>query len=149
MAGKEKTLSIFFTTPRVISSKPPGWLWNVVVNTVIRRVQETKGRCAQTKGNNGYCILDCNYLRVNEWGFRLNWARSTSRGWWDEWDDTALQTQDSKFEIWQSEAEHTTSRLKRLPTNWIFTIERRRNNWFVSLKLACQSRGRARDLRHS
>ena len=26
--------------------------------------------------------------------YRLNWARRTSRGWWD---DTALQTQDSKF----------------------------------------------------
>ena len=41
----------------------------------------------------------------NEWGFRpllctyrLNWARRTSAGWWDEWDDTALQKQDS--EIW-------------------------------------------------
>ena len=34
----------------------------------------------------------------NEWDFmspvctyRLNWARITSWGWWDEWDDTALQ----------------------------------------------------------
>ena len=26
--------------------------------------------------------------------YRVNWARRTSRGWWDEWDDTALQTQD-------------------------------------------------------
>ena len=35
----------------------------------------------------------------NKWDFRppvctyrLNWARITSWGWWDEWDDTALQT---------------------------------------------------------
>ena len=43
--------------------------------------------------------------KLNECGFRpllctyrLNWVRRTSGGWWDEWDDTALQTQDSKFE---------------------------------------------------
>ena len=29
--------------------------------------------------------------------YRLNWARRTSGGWWDEWDHTSLQTQDSKF----------------------------------------------------
>ena len=27
--------------------------------------------------------------------YRLNWARRTSWGWWDDWDDTVLQTQDS------------------------------------------------------
>ena len=31
--------------------------------------------------------------------YRLNWARRTSWGWWDDWDDTVLQTQDSKFEL--------------------------------------------------
>ena len=40
--------------------------------------------------------------------YRLNWARRTSWGWWDDWDDTVLQTQDSKFEPWRSEAEHAT-----------------------------------------
>ena len=34
--------------------------------------------------------------------YRLNWARRTSWGWWDDWDDTVLQTQDSKFEPWRS-----------------------------------------------
>ena len=48
--------------------------------------------------------------------YRLNWARRTSCGWWDDWDDTVLQTQDSKFEPWWSEAEHATSRSRRLPT---------------------------------
>ena len=48
--------------------------------------------------------------------YRLNWARRTSWGWWDDWDDTVLQTQDSKFEPWRSEAEHATSRSRRLPT---------------------------------
>ena len=59
----------------------------------------------------------------NESGFRpplctdrLNWARRTSWGWWDDWNDTVLQTQDSKFEPWRSEAEHATSRSRRLPT---------------------------------
>ena len=42
--------------------------------------------------------------------YRLNWARKTSWGWWDEWDDTALQTQNSKFKPWWSETEHATSR---------------------------------------
>ena len=45
------------------------------------------------------------WCKWNESGFRpplctyrLNWARKTSRGWWDDWDDTVLQTHDSKFE---------------------------------------------------
>ena len=45
---------------------------------------------------------------MNKWDFRppLCTYRLNSWGWWDEWDDTALQTQDSKFEPWGSEAEH-------------------------------------------
>ena len=68
------------------------------------------------------------YMKWNESGFRpplctyrLNWARRTSWGWWDDWDDTVLQTQDSKFEPWRSEAEHATSRSRRLPTILTFT----------------------------
>ena len=53
--------------------------------------------------------------------YRLNWARRTSWGWWDDWDDTVFQTQDSKFEPWRSEAEHATSRSRRLPTILTFT----------------------------
>ena len=53
--------------------------------------------------------------------YRLNWARRTSWGWWDDWDDTVLQTQDSKFEPWRSEAEHATSRSRRLHTVLTFT----------------------------
>ena len=64
---------------------------------------------------------------------RLNWARRTSWGWWDEWDDTVLQTQDSKFEPWRSEAEHATSRSRRLPTILTFTRGWGRNI-FVSFK---------------
>ena len=53
--------------------------------------------------------------------YRLNWARRNSWGWWDDWDDTVLQTQDSKFEPWRSEAEHATSRSRRLPAILTFT----------------------------
>ena len=67
-------------------------------------------------------------MKWNESGFRpplctyrLDWARRTSWGWWDDWDDTVLQTQDSKFEPWRSEAEHATSRSRRLPTILTFT----------------------------
>ena len=79
-------------------------------------------------------------MKWNESGFRpplctyrLNWAKRTSWGWGDEWDDTVLQTQDSKFEHWQSEAEHATSRSRRLPTILTFTRGVGRNI-FVSLK---------------
>ena len=58
---------------------------------------------------------------------RLNWARRTSWGWWDEWDDTALQTQDSKFKPWRSEAEHATYRSRRLQTILSFTSRWGRN----------------------
>ena len=71
---------------------------------------------------------DFSHTKWNESGFRpplctyrLDWARRTSWGWWDDWDDTVLQTQDSKFEPWRSEAEHATSRSRRLPTILTFT----------------------------
>ena len=48
--------------------------------------------------------------------YRLNWARRTSWGWWDNWADTVLQTQDSKFKPWRSEVEHATSLSRMLPT---------------------------------
>ena len=70
----------------------------------------------------------------NESGFRpplctcrLNWARRTSWGWWDDWDDTVLQTKDLKLEPWRSEAEHTTFRSQRLPTILTFTRGWERN----------------------
>ena len=79
-------------------------------------------------------------MKWNESGFRpplctyrLNWARRTSWEWWDEWDDTVLQTQDSKFEPWRSEAEHATSRSRRLPAILTFTRGWGRNI-FVSFK---------------
>ena len=80
--------------------------------------------------------IDVRQMKWNESGFRpplctyrLNWARRTSWGWWDDWDDTVLQTQDSKFEPWRSEAEHATSRSRRLPTILTFTRGWGRNNF--------------------
>ena len=74
------------------------------------------------------CLLHLTSSKWNESGFRpplctyrLNWARRTSWGWWDDWNDTVLQTQDSKFEPWRSEVEHATSRSRRLPIILIFT----------------------------
>ena len=82
---------------------------------------------------NRWCWLNVTLMLVqmkwNESGFRppslctyrLNWARRTSWGWWHDWDDTVLQTQDSKFEPWRSEAEHATARSRSLPTILTFT----------------------------
>ena len=82
----------------------------------------------------------CYEMKWNESGFRpplctdrLNWARRASGGWWDDWDDTVLQTQDLRFEPWRSEAEHATSRSQRLPTILTFTRGWGRNI-FVSFK---------------
>ena len=79
-------------------------------------------------------------MKWNESGFqpplctyRLNWARRTSWGWWDEWDDTVLQTQDLKFDPWRSEVEHATSRWRRLPKILSYTRGWGRNI-FVSFK---------------
>ena len=84
-------------------------------------------------------------MKWNESGFRpplctyrLNWARRTSWGWWGEWDDTALQTHDSKFVPWRSEAEHATSRSRRLPTI-LKLYEWAEKKHFVYLKLEGES----------
>ena len=85
-------------------------------------------------------MLEIKKMKWNDSGFRpplctyrLSWARRTSWGWWDDWDDTVLQTNDSKFVPWRSEAEHATSRSRRLPTILNFTRVWGRNI-FVSFK---------------
>ena len=88
----------------------------------------------------------------NKWSFRppfctyrIPRTRRTSWGWWDEWDDPALQTQDSKFEPWWSEANHVTSWSRRFPTilNFYEWVEKKH---FVSLKPEGQSGVQIRDL---
>ena len=83
-------------------------------------------------------------MKWNEWGFRpplctyrLNWTMRNSWGWWDEWDDTALQTQDSKFEPWRSEAEFANSPSRRLPTI-LNLYEWAGKKHFVSFEFECQ-----------
>ena len=106
---------------------------------------QCKYTCRSIRNNiTMYCVNNMHNTyskwKWNESGFRpplctyrLNWARRTSWGWWDDWDDTVLQTQDSKFEPWRSETEHATSRSRRLPTILTFTRGWGRNN-FVSFK---------------
>ena len=77
--------------------------------------------------------------------YRLNWARRTSWGWWDEWDDTALQTQDSKFEPWRSEAEHATSRSRRLPTILSYVLRRENISSLQTVKHTILWRADVRD----
>ena len=50
------------------------------------------------------------------WLLGYLWATRTSWEWWDEWNDTALHTQDSKLELWRSGVEHATSPSRMLPT---------------------------------
>ena len=59
--------------------------------------------------------------------YRLNWIRRTSWGWWDEWDDTALKTQDSKgLRPSTQPVGHGGS-----PQYWIFTSAQGRNVLFL------------------
>ena len=84
----------------------------------------------------------------NDWGFgpllctyyTLNRARITSWQWWDELDDTALQTQNSKFGHWPSEAGHAPSRSRELQTilNLYAWAE---NKYYEFLKLCRPERG--------
>ena len=92
-----------------------GWDWLAILNS------------------GGVCKWNESGFRPPLCTYRLNWARRTSWGWWDDWDDTVLQTQDSKFEPWRSEAEYATSWSRRLPTILTFTRGWGRNN-FVSFK---------------
>ena len=80
----------------------------------------------------GFIIKLSKEMKWNESGFRpplctyrLSWARRTSWGWWDDWDDTVLQTQDSKFEPWRSELSKEPSNIRR---RW--TFERTKVNCF-------------------
>ena len=81
----------------------------------------------------------------NKWGgfrshlciYRLNWTMRIPWGWWDEWGDTALQIQDSKFKPWRSEVEHAFPTILNL-------YEWAEKKHFVSLKIVRHRGGRAR-----
>ena len=61
----------------------------------------------------------------------LNRARRTSWGWWVEWDDTALRTNDSIFNTWRSEASTLTLGHAGYPQYRILTSERVMNILFL------------------
>ena len=85
------------------------------------------------------------WTKLNEWGFRpplctyrLKWSMRTSWGWWDEWDDTSLQTQDSKFEPWVwgrsrylsvTEAPHNSESFRVSGEETFYFLEIRRPEW--------------------
>ena len=101
-------------------------------------------------------FTDQGEMKCNESGFRprlctcrLNWARKTSWGWWDEWDDTVLQTRDSKCKPWRSEPEHATSRLRSLPTIRVLRVEENVSHHAASNTGLSTSRGRNRYVRYS
>ena len=120
------------------------YLWQPSSHRIHSEAREARdkrdivGRCGYEGSEN------MGKIKWNEWGCRpclstcrLNWAKRTS-WWWDEWGDTALQTQYFKFKPWRSDAEHATSRSRRFPTisnqyEWVG------NKHFVSLKPKCQS----------
>ena len=74
--------------------------------------------CYRTAGyfEHNYMFLPSgDAMKWNESGFRpplctyrLNCARRTSWGWWDDWDDTVLQTQDSTRHLSVTEDPHNT-----------------------------------------
>ena len=105
----------------------------------LSRIRFKAQSCLSSEFSN-HCFTNLTLCLADKWNesgfrpllctYRLNWARRTS---WDEWDETALQTQDSKFKPWRSEAEHVTCRSPRLPTILSFTSGWGRNI-FVSFK---------------
>ena len=80
-------------------------------------------------------------MKLNESGFRplcahwarLNWARITSWGWEDKWDDTALQTQDSKFKPWGLWGRVRYLSVTEIPHNTFFQVDGE-ETFFVSFK---------------
>ena len=116
------------------------YIWIVLLIPHVKHLYYAFYSIKKKKKKKNITVCVWAWRRKNESGFRpplctyrLNWARRTSWGWWDDWDDTVLQTQDSKFEPWRSEAEHATSRSRRLPTILTFTRGWGRNK-FVSFK---------------
>ena len=99
-------------------------VWHLYTVSTLKGLIRTSPLLSTTSNQ----ISSCRKWKWNESGFRpplctyrLNRARRTPWGWWDDWDDTVLQTQESKFEPWRSEAEHATSRSRRLPAILSFT----------------------------
>ena len=109
---------------------------------------------SRSRGSLQYWIFTSNRGR-NESGFRpplctyrLNWARRTSWGLWDEWADTALPTQEVR-NLGPGDLRPCTLPLGHGGSlqYWIFTSNRGRNIWFFETWMS--ERKWARDLRLS
>ena len=130
------SIGYFLVIPRPLFARHTEVCWDLNVTNYInfQSLEDT------TSSDWNFIIFQLITLKWNESGsrkplctYRLNWARRTFWEWWDDWDDTVLQTQDSKFEPWRSEGEHATFRSRRLPTILTFTRGWGRNI-FVSFK---------------
>ena len=98
---------------------------NYISNGLTSKILIKTLRNLQGKWNeSGFRPLLCTY--------RLNWARRNLWGWWDDWDDTVLQTQDSKFGPWRSEAERATSRHGGSPQYWLSHVDGEETFLFLS-----------------
>ena len=78
--------------------------------------------------------LDSDFFK---WNFRphlCTYRLNSASGWWDQWDDTALQTQNSKFEPWRVRKSMPSLCRGGSPQYWIFTSERRSNTFLWKLK---------------
>ena len=75
----------------------------------------------QKWNDSGFRPLLCTY--------RLSWARRTSRGWWDEWDDTALLRNSSPGGLRPSTLllGHGGS-----PQYWVLRVDGEETFWFLS-----------------
>ena len=87
-----------------------------------------------------YRMIEKLRRKWNESGFRppmcthrLNWARITSWGWWDDWDDTVLQTQDSNSSPGGLKPSTLTLGHGGSPQYWLSHVDGE-ETFFVSLK---------------
>ena len=83
---------------------------------------------------------------MNEWGFQIkpllstympNYGKPPEDAWLDEWDYTAVRTQDSKFEPCLFEAEHASS---SFPQYWIWSGHFERGPGLLVTPHACHAR---------
>ena len=139
LRNQNNSIILFFIfLIRIDTVQKPGNALITQFSDIIDQIKSQPSAQRSTQNRNvGYTYFyspnlnEINDIIINKWNesgfrpplctYRLSWARITSWEWWDDWDDAVLQTQDSKFGPWRSEAEHATSRSRRLPTILTFT----------------------------
>ena len=88
-------LVIFYKFISIISRKTPSLVAKTKTELYLNKISAPEISYHYRCGVSPCCIK----MKWNESGFRpplctyrLNWARRTYWGWWDDWDDTVLQT---------------------------------------------------------